>query len=117
MMISTDAPVVIEHVALAQLVQEVFVVRDDDQLEVGLVASFFDDTARFGSEKACQSYYFRQATLGIRPPSAIGHAGSLCQTRRERFDILLIQISRRFVQGEDTTIVTERVGKGESDDD
>lgn len=37
-------PVVIHHIALTQLPQEVLVVSDDDELEVGMVLSFVDDT-------------------------------------------------------------------------
>ena len=39
-------PVVVHHITLTQLPQEVLVVGDDDELEVGMVLSFIDDTNR-----------------------------------------------------------------------
>ena len=39
------APVVFHYVTLPELGQEVLVVRDNDELEVGVVLAFVDNTA------------------------------------------------------------------------
>lgn len=41
-----DKPVIFYNFTLTQLPQEIFIVSDDDQLEVGMVLAFVDNTDR-----------------------------------------------------------------------
>ena len=41
-----DKPVILHNFTLAQLSQEIFIMGDDYQLEVGMILAFVDDTDR-----------------------------------------------------------------------
>lgn len=105
--VTADAEVVVEHVLLAEPTQEVFVVRDDDQLEV-LLLPFLDQAVGAHRDDDDDS-----ATVSI----AREVAHSLSKRSSQRINIVLVQIRRRLVERQNAAVRAERVGQGQSDDD
>ena len=74
----------VAEVGTFHVLQEVFVVRDDDELEVGLLLSCPDDVVE---------------RLG------------------KRTNVVAVQIRRRLVESDQTTVDAETLRQGEADDD
>ena len=80
--LSYRAPIIIYDVTLAQLPQEVLVVSDDDELEVGVVPSFVDNAGPRNQPVVCIH-------------RVVG--GSLYETCCQGFDVLGVQSVGRFI--------------------
>ena len=92
-------PVVLHHVALTKLTQEVLVVGDDYELEVCVISTLIDDTTR----------RMVSITSSEQMPKCNGH--SLNETGRESVDILRVQSVCGLVQRQDTAVLSEGVSE------
>lgn len=91
-------PVIIHYIILAQFLKEFFVVGDNNELEIRMCLAFIDNAIRCVNKVAAS----------WENPYLLYKAGCEC------INVLRIKSVGGFVQGEDTTILAERIRKCQS---